>query len=70
MAGQIVEIDFECCGAHYAIPTAMPQNGSMLHHATLIDTLDAFAVAQHAADHPSCVAPATGAQVDLTPTPA
>jgi hypothetical protein len=50
---QIVEIDYDC-GAHYEIPTTMPETGSMLHHASLIDTLAGLADAQHASDHPEC----------------
>lgn len=49
-----ITVDYDCCGARYRIPTAIPPTGSALHHASAVDTITMLADAQHAAEHPEC----------------
>lgn len=50
----LVEIDYECCGATYKIPTSIPDNGSALRHASAVDTVTFLADLAHHVEHPDC----------------
>ena len=54
---QTVKIEDEC-GFVFEMPTAMPEGGSILHHASLIDTVSMIADAVHDVQHAGrpCVA--------------
>ena len=54
---QVIEVDYDCCGAKYKFPTRLGENELLLANASLTDTLVMRADAQHDAEHPECPNP-------------
>jgi hypothetical protein len=50
-----IEVDYNCCGAHYELPVRLRDDQSLLRHASLADTMLAYADATHDAEHPECL---------------
>jgi hypothetical protein len=50
----IIEVDYDCCSAHYEFPAALHDNQLLLANASLADTIIMWADAAHDNDHPEC----------------
>jgi hypothetical protein len=51
---QVIEVEYDCCGAKYSFPTRLASDALLLANSTLADTLVAQADEKHAAEHPEC----------------
>lgn len=51
---QVVEVEYECCGAKYKFPTRLGSDALLLANPALADTLVMNADAYHDAEHPDC----------------
>jgi hypothetical protein len=51
---QVIEVEYECCGAKYEFPTRLASDALIMANSALADTLIMYADAQHDAEHPDC----------------
>jgi hypothetical protein len=51
---QVIEVEYECCGAKYEFPTRLASDALILANSELADNLVAEADVLHDAEHPEC----------------
>jgi hypothetical protein len=54
---QVIEVEYDCCGAKYKFPTMLAQDALLMANPALADTVVSSADALHDAEHPECPNP-------------